>query len=121
MLTDAASLQPWGVEFNDILATPLGKEVTVVGSKGGVLYVKWTTGLEVPLGEKSPKDKDELAQLGYQRRPTSSHIQRTIDDRGKKRFQEKLWLREFGGFMLSAAGEITPPRQMPSIRPQTAA
>lgn len=115
MLTDAAAFAPWDIELNDEITTPLGATVIAIGVKGGLLIVRWpggyecASGLDVKKHEKaeinqltSPpvpdfaKDKGQLEQWGYERRPQSRHIQRSIDQRWKSDLQWKRDAKQYG-------------------------
>lgn len=77
------ALAPFGVAVHDIMATPLGVECKVVGVRDGSLYLQWPGGL-VSAATAAPQkvhDKAGLEAYGYNRRPQSAHIQRSIDDR----------------------------------------
>lgn len=91
-LTDAASLAPYGVNVRDIIKTPLGVEVTVLGVNklDGLLWVKWPGNVESPVPSKA-KTKTDMEAFGYVRRPQSAHIQRSIDDRLKSYFNQRYY------------------------------
>ena len=91
-LVDPASLQPYGVNARDIIKTPLGVEVTVLGVNraDGLLWVKWPGGIESPVPSKA-KTKTDMEAFGYVRRPQSAHIQRSIDERLAAYFNQRYY------------------------------
>ena len=109
ILVDKEALAPWGVELNDMIKTPLGTMVTVIGTKAGQLWVRWPGGLEsasgVVVAPSAPqpnqlanlpapsyaKDKAELLKLGYERKDQAQHIQRAIDQRWKDDYQKRVY------------------------------
>ena len=82
-LVDEAALKPFEVAINDIIDTPLGVSATVIGVKEGALWLRWPGGIESPASPapQKTKNKEDLATYGYNRRPQSAHIQRSIDER----------------------------------------
>ena len=82
-LTDKAALEPFEVDVNDMIATPLGVFATVIGVRDGSLWLRWPGGIESPASPapQNAKSKEQLASFGYNRRPQSAHIQRSIDQR----------------------------------------
>lgn len=89
-LGDPASLAPYNVGLRDIIKTPLGVEVTVLGVNraDGLLWVKWPGNVESPLPSKA-KTKADMEAFGYVRRPQSAHIQRSIDERLNAYFNQR--------------------------------
>ena len=92
-LTDDASLAPFEVGVNDIIATPLGVTATVIGVRDGALWLKWPGGIESPASPAPAKarNKSELETYGYSRRPQSAHIQRSIDERLRAQYQQRRY------------------------------
>ncbi|KAL1524149.1 hypothetical protein AB1Y20_019058 [Prymnesium parvum] len=92
LLVDAASLRPYGVNYRDIITTPLGVEVTVLGVNrvDGLLWVRWPGNVDSPVPSKA-KTKHELEDYGYFKRPTSAHIQRSIDERTAAYFNQRYY------------------------------
>ena len=84
-LTDADAMAPFECEANDMMATPLGVYTTVIGVRDGMLWVRWPGGIESPASPGQAKNKAALETYGYNRRPQSAHIQRSIDDRTRVR------------------------------------
>ena len=82
-LIDDEALSPFGVQFRDIINTPLGVQATVVGVKSGQLWLEWPGKIQSPASPapEKVKTKAELQAYGYSRRPQSAHIQRAIDER----------------------------------------
>ena len=82
-LTDKDALAPFDVDVDDMIATPLGVFATVIGVREGSLWLKWPGGIESPASPApaKAKNKQELETFGYNRRPQSAHIQRSIDTR----------------------------------------
>jgi hypothetical protein len=82
-LTDPAALEPFDCRVNDMINTPLGVYATVIGVRDNTLWLKWPGGIESPASPAPTKvkNKSDLAEYGYNRRPQSSHIQRDINDR----------------------------------------
>lgn len=85
------ALAPFDCKVNDIIATPLGVQCTVHGVKGGALFLKWPGGLISPAttAPLKVKDKDGLAEYGYNKRPESAHIQRSLDERAKAEYEHR--------------------------------
>jgi len=94
-LVDEAALKPFEVAINDIIDTPLGVSATVIGVKEGALWLRWPGGIESPASPapQKTKNKEDLATYGYNRRPQSAHIQRSIDERLLAAYQQ----RRYGG------------------------
>jgi hypothetical protein len=86
-LVDAEALAPFDVAVNDIIETPLGVTCTVIGVRDGALWLQWPGGIVSPASPAPAKatNKTELQTYGYNRRPQSAHIQRSIDDRERVR------------------------------------
>ena len=82
-LTDKDALAPFDVDVDDMISTPLGVFATVIGVREGALWLKWPGGIESPASPAPAKAKNkmELETFGYNRRPQSAHIQRSIDTR----------------------------------------
>ena len=82
-LTDKDALAPFDVDVDDMISTPLGVFATVIGVREGALWLKWPGGIESPASPApaKAKNKQELETFGYNRRPQSAHIQRSIDTR----------------------------------------
>eukprot|EP00879_Flechtneria_rotunda_P013463 GHRR01014057.1.p1 GENE.GHRR01014057.1~~GHRR01014057.1.p1 ORF type:complete len:149 (+),score=48.25 GHRR01014057.1:270-716(+) len=75
------ALSPFGVKANEIVRTPLGLQVTVIGVKyesqlmkeGGQVWVRYSNGHEAPLEGRS-----NAAALGYRRCTEADHIRRDV-------------------------------------------
>ena len=82
-LVDEEALKPFDLAMGDIVATPLGVTATVIGVKEGALWLNWPGGIQSPASPapQNTKNKADLATYGYNRRPQSAHIQRSIDER----------------------------------------
>ena len=93
LLTDAVSLAPFDVAVRDIISTPLGVQCTVVGVMNGALYLQWPGGLVSPATAAPQKvhDKAGLEAYGYNKRPQSAHIQRSIDEREKALYEHRRY------------------------------
>ncbi|KAL3896571.1 MAG: hypothetical protein SGPRY_013241 [Prymnesium sp.] len=91
-LVDAVSLAPYGVKLRDILRTPLGVEVTVLGVNraDGLLWVRWPGGIDSPVPSKA-RSQDAMEEYGYIKRPISVHIQRSIDERMAAYFNQRYY------------------------------
>lgn len=91
-LVDAESLQPYGVRVRDIIKTPLGVEVTVLGVNraDGLLWVRWPGNVESPVPSKA-RNQSDMESFGYIRRPQSAHIQRSIDERLAAHFNQQYY------------------------------
>ena len=92
-LVDAAALAPFNVAVNDIVETPLGVCCTVVGVRDGALWLKWPGGIVSPATPAPQKvqNKEALATYGYNRRPNSAHVQRSIDERTKALYEARRY------------------------------
>ena len=68
LLTEPEAFEPWGLALNDEISTPLGTIVTVIGVKGGQLWVRWPGGQECASGldskTMSPAQANLLPNLG---------------------------------------------------------
>ena len=91
-LTDADALAPFECSLRDIIQTPLGVRGTVIGVRDGVLWLRWPGNIEAPTPPKC-KTAADLASYGYVRRPTSAHIQRSIDERVQANFEQRWYGR----------------------------
>jgi len=83
LVTDAESLRPFDCNVRDIIETPLGVTCEVVGVKDGALMIKWPGGLVGPATCAPTKVKTaaDLTVFGYNKRPQSAHIERSIAER----------------------------------------
>lgn len=101
--TDAESCAPFGFYANDILVTPLGATVTVLGvrpmgEEGNRLWAQYKGDFASPL---PPKTFEEFANQGYKRAHASSYILREV-----QQLQEKMkeWQEEAAKKAAAAAG-----------------
>ena len=94
-LVDPDALKPFEVAVDDIIETPLGVCCTVIGVRDGALWLKWPGGVVSPASPAPQKatSKEALTTYGYNRRPQSAHIQRSIDQRSAALYQQ----RRYGG------------------------
>ena len=93
LVTDAASLAPFNVNVRDIIATPLGVETTVVGVKDGALMVMWPGGLvtAATCAPSKAHNAQELSVFGYNKRPASAHIERSINEREQALYEHRRY------------------------------
>lgn len=91
--TDDAALAPFEVSMRDIIATPLGVQCTVIGVKEGALWLEWPGGIQSPASPapSKVKCKSDLETYGYNRRPQSSHIQRSINERLQAQYMQRRY------------------------------
>mmetsp|Transcript_13191 Transcript_13191/g.33222 ORF Transcript_13191/g.33222 Transcript_13191/m.33222 type:complete len:139 (+) Transcript_13191:45-461(+) len=88
ILVDDMSLKPFGFKMSDILLTPLGVEVTVIGVKPDStgqpkLWAEFQSGFQSPL---EPTNPQEFTEQGYKRVHEGRHIMRNKAlDEGKKK------------------------------------
>ena len=92
-LVTPEALAPFACQANDIIATPLGVECTVVGVREGSLWLKWPGGLLSPATPAPEKAHtvDALELYGYSRRPQSAMIQRSIDERENALYENRRY------------------------------
>ena len=92
-LVDAEALAPFDCAVNDIIEPPLGVTCTVVGVRDGALWLQWPGGIVSPASPAPAKatNKAELQTYGYNRRPQSAHIQRSIDDRERAHYEQRRY------------------------------
>mmetsp|Transcript_20454 Transcript_20454/g.39676 ORF Transcript_20454/g.39676 Transcript_20454/m.39676 type:complete len:139 (-) Transcript_20454:86-502(-) len=88
ILCDDLSLKPFGFRMSDILLTPLGVEVTVIGVKPNStgeykLWAEFQSGFQAPL---EPSNPQEFMEQGYKRVHEGRHIMRNkeLDENKKK-------------------------------------
>lgn len=92
-LNTPEALAPFQVSPGGLISTPLGVTCTVHGVANGSLWLKWPGGYisaATPAPDKV-KNKEELEKYGYNQRPTSAHIQRSIDDREEAMYQHRRY------------------------------
>ena len=91
-LVDPTSLAPYGVNVRDIIKTPLGVPVEVLGVNraDGLLWVQWPGKVQSPVPAKA-KTKTDMEAFGYVRKPQSAHIQRSIDERLNAYFNQRYY------------------------------
>jgi hypothetical protein len=89
-LVDEEALRPFECQVRDIIQTPLGVRGTVLGVRDGVLWIRWPGNIESPTPPKA-KTAADLAAYGYVRRPTSAHIQRSIEERARANYEHRWY------------------------------
>ena len=63
-LIDDEALSPFGVQFRDIINTPLGVQATVVGVKSGQLWLEWPGKIQSPASPAPEKVKTKAEEGG---------------------------------------------------------
>mmetsp|Transcript_33960 Transcript_33960/g.80427 ORF Transcript_33960/g.80427 Transcript_33960/m.80427 type:complete len:123 (-) Transcript_33960:142-510(-) len=89
-VTGIEATAPFGFELGDILLTPLGVEVTILGVKpdstGDMkLWAQFPGDMQCPLG---PSSAGQFEQQGYQRVHESRHILRNRDVEEEKKKEQ---------------------------------